>query len=114
MFRHSELVALQCGDVTLDRLDGAHVRLRRSKTDQDGTGTVWALPFAARHEHCPPSAHGTGERRSWWPFDAGGRIGVIRTLTKADPFEGHVCRGSIPGVTIRAPLLRSIRENRNL
>lgn len=47
-------------------------------------------------------------------FDAGGRVGVIRTLAKADPFDGHVCRGSIAGASVRAPLFRSIRKNGNL
>ncbi|MCS4255872.1 integrase [Rhodococcus erythropolis] len=112
-FRRSELVQLHCGDVTLDRLDGVHVRLRRSKTDQDGTGTVRALPFTARHEHCPPCAwHRWAQIVA--AFDTGGRVGVIRTLTKASPFDGHVCRGSIPGASVRAPLFRSIRKNGNL
>ncbi|GGG01272.1 hypothetical protein GCM10007304_14060 [Rhodococcoides trifolii] len=57
-FRRSELVALECRDVRRDRLDGAHVRIRRSKTDQDGTGigTVKALPFTDCHESCPVCA----------------------------------------------------------
>lgn len=112
-FRRSELVELRCGDVTLDRLDGVHVRLRRSKTDQDGTGAVRALPFTARHEHCPPCAWAR------WAqvvaaFDTGGRIGVIRTLTKAGPFDAHICRNSLPSASARAPLFRSIRKNGNL
>ncbi|OXM18318.1 integrase [Rhodococcus erythropolis] len=112
-FRRSELVELQCGDVKLDRLDGVHVRLRRSKTDQDGTGTVRALPFTARHEHCPPCAwHRWAQVVA--AFDTDGRVGVIRTLSKAGPFDGHVCRGSLPRMSVRAPLFRSIRKNGNL
>lgn len=112
-FRRSELVELRCGDVTLDRLDGVHVRLRRSKTDQDGTGTVRALPFTARHEQCPPCAWAR------WvqvvaAFDTDGRVGVIRTLSKAGPFDGHVCRGSLRRMSVQAPLFRSIRKNGNL
>lgn len=112
-FRRSELVELQCGDITLDRLDGVHVRLRRSKTDQDGTGTVRALPFTARHEHCPPCAwHRWAQVVA--AFDTDGRVGVIRILAKAGPFDGHVCRGSLPRMSVRAPLFRSIRKNGNL
>ncbi|MFD6517645.1 hypothetical protein [Rhodococcus sp. NPDC060176] len=55
-FRRSELVGLDCGDIAVHRLDGLHVRLRRSKTDQDGTGAVKALPFTTSHVSCPPCA----------------------------------------------------------
>ncbi|MFI8568306.1 site-specific integrase [Rhodococcus sp. NPDC078407] len=112
-FRRSELVALECRDVRRDRLDGAHVRIRKSKTDQDGTGTVKALPFTDRYESCPVCA--------WvrWlqivaAFDTGGRIAVIRLLSRATPFEAHVCRGSLPTADKSSPLFRSIRKNGNL
>ncbi|MDX5311864.1 MAG: integrase, partial [Rhodococcus sp. (in: high G+C Gram-positive bacteria)] len=78
-FRRSELVALTCSDVALHRLDGLHIRLRKTKTDQEGRGTVRALPFTASHTSCPPCA--------WlrWAqivaaFDTGGRPAVIRLL----------------------------------
>ncbi|AUM19217.1 site-specific integrase [Rhodococcus ruber] len=112
-FRRSELVALTCGDVALHRLDGLHIRLRKSKTDQEGRGTVRALPFTHSHTSCPPCA--------WlrWAqvvaaFDTAGRPGVIRLLRHAEPFDAHVCRGSRPRTTSGAPLLRSIRRNGNL
>lgn len=72
--RRSGLVELQCGDVTLD---GEHVRLRRPKIDENRAGTVRALPFTARHQHCPTCA--------WHPwaqfvaaFDTDRRVEVIR------------------------------------
>lgn len=112
-FRRSELVDLECRDVRRDRLDGAHVRIRRSKTDQDGVGSVKALPFTDHHRTCPVCA--------WirWlqvvaSFDAGGRVAVIRLLGRAVPFEVHVCRGPLPTASGRAPLFRSIRKNGNL
>lgn len=112
-FRRSELVALSCGDITLHRLDGVHVRLRKSKTDQEGRGTIRALPFTHSHTSCPPCA--------WmrWAqvvaaFDTGGRPAVIRLLRSAEPFEGHVCRGTRPRTVSDSPLLRSIRKNGNL
>ncbi len=43
--------------MTVHRLDGVHVRLRRSKTDQEGTGTVRALPFTTNPHSCPPCAY---------------------------------------------------------
>ncbi|QUD81171.1 tyrosine-type recombinase/integrase [Gordonia polyisoprenivorans] len=112
-FRRSELVALECRDVRRDRLDGAHVRIRASKTDQDGVGAVKALPFTGRHESCPVCA--------WvrWlqvvaAFDTGGRVAVIRLLSRATDFDSHVCRGTLPTADRRSPLFRSVRKNGNL
>ncbi|MGV9718537.1 site-specific integrase [Rhodococcus pyridinivorans] len=112
-FRRSELVALTCSDVSLHRLDGLHIRLRKSKTDQEGRGSVRALPFTHSHTSCPPCA--------WmrWAqvvaaFDSGRRPAVIRLRRNAEPFEAHVCRGSRPRMVPASPLLRSIRKNGNL
>ncbi|USI90202.1 site-specific integrase [Rhodococcus pyridinivorans] len=112
-FRRSELVALTCSDVSLHRLDGLHIRLRKSKTDQEGRGSVRALPFTHSHTSCPPCA--------WlrWAqvvaaFDSGGRPAVIRLLRTAEPFEAHVCRGVRPRMVPSSPWLRSIRKNGNL
>ncbi|MDJ0361027.1 site-specific integrase [Rhodococcus sp. H29-C3] len=112
-FRRSELVELYCGDVRMNRLDGVHVRLRRSKTDQDGTGAVKALPFTERHDYCPPCA--------WYrwaqivaAFDTAGRVGVIRLLARAAPFDHHVCRNTAPSTAAHSPLFRAIAKNGNL
>jgi len=112
-FRRSELVDLECRDVRRDRLDGAHVRLRHSKTDQDGTGTVKALPFTDRHESCPVCA--------WvrWlqivaAFDTGGRTAIIRLLSRAAKFDSHLCHSTLPTADTRSALFRSIRKNGNL
>lgn len=43
--RRSELTALNVSDVTVHPADGLHVRVRSSKTDQEGHGTVRALPY---------------------------------------------------------------------
>ncbi|MEU5844389.1 tyrosine-type recombinase/integrase [Rhodococcus sp. NPDC047139] len=112
-FRRSELVALTCSDVSLHRLDGLHIRLRKSKTDQEGRGSIRALPFTHSHASCPPCA--------WLRWaqvvaasDSGGRPAVIRLLRTAEPFEAHVCRGVRPRMVPASPLLRSIRKNGNL
>jgi len=109
----SELVALTCNDVSLHRLDGLHIRLRKSKTDQEGRGTVRVLPFIHNHTSCPPCAW-----MRWAQIvsasDAGGRPAVIRLLRTAEPFEAHVCRGVRPRMVPSSPWLRSIRKNGNL
>ncbi|SNT50270.1 integrase [Rhodococcoides kyotonense] len=112
-FRRSELSELLCGDVTLHRLDGLHIRMRKSKTDQEGRGAVKALPYTDSHETCPPCAY-----VRWVQvvaaYDIGGRPSVIRLLRKREPFIEHACRGGVPRTAARAPLLRAIAQNGNL
>ena len=112
-YRRSELSEMVCGDVSVHRHDGLHIRLRKSKTDQEGRGAVKALPYSESHETCPPCAC-----VRWLQvvaaFDVGGRPSVIRLLRKRDPFNVHVCRGGVPRTAARAPLFRAIAKNGNL
>ena len=101
-FRRSELVALACSDMSLHRLDGLHIRLRKTKTDQEGRGSIRALPFTHTPASCPPCA--------WMRWaqvvaasDSGGRPAVIRLLRTAEPFAAHVCRGSRPRMVPTSP-----------
>ncbi|CDZ89523.1 MULTISPECIES: site-specific integrase [Rhodococcus] len=113
-FRRSELVGLQVGDVTRHRHDGLHVRLRRSKTDQDGRGATRALPRTTSHASCPPCAY-TRWLQVVAAFDSAGRPGVIRLLRTAPEFEAHLCQGPLPLVSdLRVPVFRSVRRNGNL
>ncbi|MGL5859598.1 MAG: hypothetical protein ACRC35_14575 [Angustibacter sp.] len=54
--RRSELAALVLADVRFVAVDGVHLQLRRSKTDQEGTGRVLALPYGQDPATCPPCA----------------------------------------------------------
>ena len=112
-YRRSELSEMVCGDVTVHRYDGLHIRLRKSKTDQEGRGAVKALPYTDSHETCPPCAY-----VRWvqivGAFDVGGRPSVIRLLRKRELFDAHVCRGGVPRTAARAPLFRAIAKNGNL
>ncbi len=54
-FRRSELVALRVDDVTRTR-DGLVVRVRRSKSDQEGRGAEKGIPYASRPSLCPVRA----------------------------------------------------------
>lgn len=51
-FRRSELVALRTDDVTVYP-HGIELRIRRSKTDQEGAGRTVFVPFASVDERCP-------------------------------------------------------------
>lgn len=112
-FRRSELVGLQIGDVTRHRHDGLHVRLRRTKTDQDGHGVTRALPRTTSYASCPPCAY-TRWLQVVAAFDSGGRPGVIRLLRTAPEWEAHLCQGTLPAPTLHVPVFRSVRRNGNL
>ena len=51
-FRRSELVRLDLEDCTFTK-DGLTVTLRRSKTDQEGTGRKIGIPYGSNPETCP-------------------------------------------------------------
>ena len=51
-FRRSELVGLDIEDCAFGK-DGLTVTLRRSKTDQDGTGRKIGIPYGSNPETCP-------------------------------------------------------------
>jgi len=75
-FRRSELVDLDVSDVTATD-DGLVVRLRRSKTDQEGAGRTVGIPYGSRPDTCPVRAV-----RAW--------------LTMASVVEGPLFRGVDP------------------
>jgi site-specific recombinase XerD len=54
-FRRSELIALDVLDVQIGR-EGATVTVRRSKTDQEGTGTKIGIPMGRYADSCPVRA----------------------------------------------------------
>ena len=51
-FRRSELVGLDVEDCSFNK-DGLTVRLRRSKTDQQGEGRKIGIPYGSNPETCP-------------------------------------------------------------
>jgi integrase len=51
-FRRSELASLACEDVA-ETDDGLVIRIRRSKTDQEGRGREVAAPYGSHPDTCP-------------------------------------------------------------
>lgn len=99
-FRRSELAELTVGDVIRHPEDGLHVHLRRSKTDQEGRGSVRALPFGSHAETCPPCAY-TRWMQVLVAFVEQGRVGLLRVLRRPrHPAQlTHVCHtGGLPQV----------------
>jgi site-specific recombinase XerD len=72
-FRRSELVAFDVADLQL-RTEGYLIRIRRSKTDQQGHGRWIGIPYGERAETCPVLA-------------------LQRWLTESGITEGAVFRG---------------------
>jgi integrase len=76
--RRSELVALDRTDVTFTA-DGVTLRIRRSKTDQEGAGADVAIPFGTRPETCAVQA-----LRSWLMCLDDGAPAIFRGVGKGD------------------------------
>lgn len=81
--RRSELVALDVEDVTASA-DGLTLRLRRSKTDQEGQGRVVGIPYGSNPATCPVRAwqrwlaSGIESGPAFRPVDRKGRVGGER------------------------------------
>lgn len=88
-FRRSELVAINCTDVSfVDQ--GMIVHIRRSKTDQAGEGRKVAIPYA-RGKHCPVLA------LKHWLEAANISSGfVFRAVTK----HGHIGEAALSPETV--------------
>ncbi|MCH9734102.1 MAG: tyrosine-type recombinase/integrase [Actinomycetia bacterium] len=108
-FRRSELVALTGADVALHPLDGLHVHIRRSKTDQEGHGRVHGLPRAEDASRCPPCAY-VRWAQVVAASNSGGRRAVIAALTgSTTDFTEHLCAGpQAPRVGETSAIFRAI------
>jgi len=96
--RRSELTALRIGDVTLHPADGLHVRIRSSKTDQEGQGSVRALPYGRDPLTCPPCAL-IRWRALLLAYGAGGRSAAIAQMRRRGLTTEHRCRNADDGNT---------------
>lgn len=80
-FRRSELVALRVDDITRAPSGGLHVRVRSSKTDQDGVGEYVGIAMATNQALCAVraldawlAASGIREGFIFRAFHKGGRL----------------------------------------
>ncbi len=106
--RRSELTAPTLADITLHPTDGLHVRIRRSKTDQEAHGTVTALPYGRDPVTCPPCAYVRWRQmlHAWDTADPDGRRRAVMTVIHRqatstgggadgeDVEVQHCCRGA--------------------
>lgn len=88
-FRRSEIAAFTFGDVFPHEEDGLHIRIRSSKTDQEGRGDTVALPYGQNSATCAPCAV-----RRWQRLlraQNQGRPAVMAAL-RAQNIAIHICR----------------------
>ena len=121
--RRSELVGLDVADIT-EGTDGLTVRLRRSKTDQEGAGRTVGVPYGSNPVTCPVRAwrawlelSGITEGPAFRSVDRHGRIGTTRLSPQAVALvlKRHAARagidpGEVAGHSLRAGLATSAAE----
>ncbi|MCY1718552.1 hypothetical protein OVA26_16570 [Microbacterium sp. SL62] len=110
-FRRSELASRLIQDVVLHSIDGLHIRLQTSKTDQEGRGSLKALPYGAHALTCAPCAFlrwirvlDTAQNEP--------RSAMMRLLRSASTHE-HICRAPVPELERldpKGPLFRAVRR----
>ena len=115
-FRRSELVQLELSDIT-ETEDGLRIRLRRSKTDQEGEGFVKGIPYGAELKTCPvhafqawTAAAGITDGRAFRSVTRHGKLGtslsdrsvanIIKRRAKAagleyNDYSGHSLRAGL-------------------
>lgn len=108
-FRRSELVAIDVGHVLQHPKDGLHIRILRSKTDQEGVGMIKALPYGASPSTCPVCVW-----HRWIELRIADRAGQMAILL--DRETGHICRERAQSDLIpdTAPAFVPIRRNGEL
>ena len=118
--RRSELVSLDVADIT-EGAEGLTVRLRRSKTDQEGAGRTVGIPYGSNPTTCPVRAwrawlelSGSTEGAAFRPVDRHGHIGAARLSAQAVALvlKHHATRagldpGEVAGHSLRAGLATS-------
>jgi len=107
--RRSELTALHISDVTVHPADGLHVRVRSSKTDQEGAGVVRALPYGRDPRTCPPCA--LIRWRLLLAYDTGGRPAAIAQMNRGGLATEHCCRSADDSNTATAGSNESVDES---
>lgn len=108
--RRSEVAALRIGDIDLDRDDGLHVLIRKSKTDQTGQGVRLVLPFGQDVLTCAPCWYVRWLRVLAYSDDRPVMMKALRREGPPHRWE-HVCDEPVPelgewGSSILLPIMR--------
>ena len=107
-FRRSELAALELQDLSIHAENGLHIRVRRSKTDQQGNGFLKAIPFGTSPLTCAPCAY----IRWLIILSAGARSSSdLQDVFRGTSVTEHACTQSVPVLDERQPFLRPVMKN---
>ena len=113
--RRSELVGLDVADIT-EGTDGLTVRLRRSKTDQEGAGRTLGIPYGSNPATCSVRAwrawlelSGITEGAAFHPVDRHGHIGATRLSGHAVALvlKRHALRAGLDPAEVAGHSLRA-------
>jgi site-specific recombinase XerD len=118
--RRSELVGLDVADFT-EGTDGFTVRLRRSKTDQEGAGRTVGIPYGTNSATCPVRAwrawlevSGITEGPAFRSVDRHGHLGatglsaqVVALVLKRHAAQAGLDPKEVAGHSLRAGLATS-------
>jgi site-specific recombinase XerD len=113
--RRSELVGLDVADVT-EGTEGLTVRLRRSKTDQEGAGRTVGIPFGSNPVTCPVRAwrawlevSSITEGAAFRPVDRHGHIGAacLSSQAVALVLKRHAGRAGLDPAEVAGHSLRA-------
>ena len=106
--RRSEVASLHARQVVLEPLDGIHIHLGRSKTDQEGAGVLLAVPYGRHTLTCVPCAWVRWTRL----ISVQTRAESLAIVMKTGAPKGweHVCRGSLPVLDSDAPLFPRVSK----
>ncbi|MFH0980439.1 MAG: site-specific integrase [Planctomycetota bacterium] len=97
-FRRSELVSLDVDDIKVTE-NGVEVRLRRSKTDQEGKGMLKGIPYGSNLVTCPVRAY-----RAWVEAAAIENGPVFRRLDR----HGNLLPGRLSGRGVARVVKRAV------
>src|SRR6266851_10208669 len=102
-FRRSELVALDVEDCAFSK-NGLTITLRRSKTDQEGTGRKIGIPYGSNPDTCPVRV-----LQSW--IEQGGITGgpLFRSINR----HGHVQPCRLSGIDV-ARIVQKLAERADM
>jgi site-specific recombinase XerD len=113
--RRSELVGLDVADVT-EGSEGLTVRLRRSKTDQEGAGRTVGIPYGSNLATCPVRAwlawlalSSITEGPTFRPVDRRGHIGATGLTAQAVALvlKRHAARAGLDPSEVAGHSLRA-------
>jgi integrase len=102
-FRRSELVGLDFEDCAFGK-DGLTITLRRSKTDQQGTGRKIGIPYGSNPETCP-----VRNVQSWLELAAISTGPLFRSVSR----HGKIQAGRLSGIDV-ARIVKKLAQRAGL